>query len=59
MLVIGVLKEDYSSEWSSSSPLFEIPKKNGKIRVFTAFRKFNLLLKHKIPPISYSKGWDI
>jgi hypothetical protein len=36
---IGVLEEDYSSEWAS--PSFAIPKKNGsiKIRVFTAFRK--------------------
>jgi hypothetical protein len=30
---IGVLEEDYSSEWSSISPSFAIPKKNGTIRV--------------------------
>jgi hypothetical protein len=26
---IGVLEEDYSSEWASSFPSFAIPKKNG------------------------------
>jgi hypothetical protein len=56
---IGVLEEDYSSEWSS--PSFEIPKKNGSrtIRVVTDFRKFNLLLKHRMSPILYSKDWEI
>jgi hypothetical protein len=56
---IGVLEEDYSSEWASSSPLFAIPKKNGSssIRVVTDFRKLNLLLKHRMSPISYSKDW--
>jgi hypothetical protein len=34
---IGVLEEDYSSEWDS--PSFAIPKKNGSIRVVTDFRK--------------------
>jgi hypothetical protein len=34
---IGVLEDDYSSEWSS--PSFAIPKKNGTIRVATDFRK--------------------
>jgi hypothetical protein len=34
---IGVLEEDYSSEWAS--PSFAIPKKNGTIRVVTDFRK--------------------
>jgi hypothetical protein len=34
---IGVLEEDYSSEWTS--PSFSIPKKNGTIRVVTDFRK--------------------
>jgi hypothetical protein len=33
---IGVLEEDYSSEWSS--PSFAIHKKNGTIRVVTDFR---------------------
>jgi hypothetical protein len=27
---IGVLEEDYSSEWASVFPSFAIPKKNGK-----------------------------
>jgi hypothetical protein len=54
---IGVLEEDYSSEWASLFPSFEIPKKNGTIRVVTDFRKVNLLLKLKMTPISYSKDW--
>jgi hypothetical protein len=54
---IGVLEEVYSSEWASLFPSFEIPKKNGTIRVVTDFRKLNLLLKHKLSPISYSKNW--
>jgi hypothetical protein len=33
---IGVLEEDYSSEWAS--PSFAIPKKNGTIRVVTDFK---------------------
>jgi hypothetical protein len=37
---IGNLEEDYSSEWAS--PSFEIPKKNGRIRVVTDFRKLDL-----------------
>jgi hypothetical protein len=41
---IGVLEEDYSSEWASLFPSFAIPKKNGTIRVVTDFRKLNLLL---------------
>jgi hypothetical protein len=52
---IGVLEEYYSSEWFS--PSFAIPKKNGTIRVVTDFRKLNLLLKHRMSPISYSKDW--
>jgi hypothetical protein len=37
---IGVLEEDYSSEWASVFPSFAIPKKNGEatIRVVTDFR---------------------
>jgi hypothetical protein len=54
---IGVLEEDYPSEWSSVFPSFAIPKKNGIIRVVTDFRKLNLLLKREISPISYSKDW--
>jgi hypothetical protein len=58
---IGVLEEDYSSEWASISPSFDIPKKNGAstIRVVTDFRKLNLLLKRIISPISCSKDWDM
>jgi hypothetical protein len=29
LMDIGVLEEDYSSEWASISPSFAIPKKNG------------------------------
>jgi hypothetical protein len=54
---IGVLEEDYSSEWSSFSPSFAIPKKNGTIRVVTYLRKLILLLKRRMSPISYSKDW--
>jgi hypothetical protein len=54
---IGVLEEDYSSNWASLS--FAIPKKNGSntIRVVTDFKKLNLLLKRGMPPIYYSKDW--
>jgi hypothetical protein len=54
---IGVLEEDYSSEWASLFPSFAIPKKTGKIRVVADFRKLNLLLKRSMSPISYSKDW--
>jgi hypothetical protein len=50
---IGVLEEDYSSEWAS--PSFATTKKNGTIRVVTDLRKLNLLLKRRLSPISYSK----
>jgi hypothetical protein len=36
---IGVLEEDYSSEWASKYPSFAIPKKNRAIRVVFDFRK--------------------
>jgi hypothetical protein len=52
---IGVLEEDYSSEWASISPSFAIPKRNITIGVFDDFRKLNLLLKICISPISNSK----
>jgi hypothetical protein len=52
---IGILKEDYSSEWASIFPSFAITKKNGTIRVVTDFKKLNLLLKRIMSPISYSK----
>jgi hypothetical protein len=55
---IGVLEEDYSSEWASISPSFANPKKNGTIRVVTDFTKLNILLKHTMSPISYSKDWE-
>jgi hypothetical protein len=48
---IGVLEEDYSSEWASIYPSFAIPKKNGTIRVITDFRKLNILLKRHPFPI--------
>jgi hypothetical protein len=38
---IGILEEDYSSEFASVFPSFAIPKKNGTIRVVTDFRKLN------------------
>jgi hypothetical protein len=50
---IGVLEEDYSSEWDSMCPSFAIPKKKGTIRVVTDFRKVNLFVETS--PISYSK----
>jgi hypothetical protein len=52
---IGVLEEEYFSEWASCITSFAIPKKNGTIRVVTDFRKLNLLLKLHFSPISYSK----
>jgi hypothetical protein len=55
---IGVLEEDYSSEWASRIPSFAIPKKNGTIRLVTDFRKLNLLLKRRMSPISYCKDWE-
>jgi hypothetical protein len=36
---IGILEEDYSSEWAPVFPSFAIPKKNGKTSVVTDFRK--------------------
>jgi hypothetical protein len=32
---IGVLEDDYSSEWASSFPSFAISKKNGRISIRT------------------------
>jgi hypothetical protein len=54
---IGVLEEDYFSEWVTICPSFAIPKKNGTIRVVTDFRKINLLMKRKMSSMSYSKDW--
>jgi hypothetical protein len=52
---IGVLEEDYSSEWASMCPTFAILKKNRTIQAVTNFRKLNLFLKCRMSPISYSK----
>jgi hypothetical protein len=60
---IGVLEEEYSSEWVF--PSFAIPMKNGTIRIVTDFRNLNSLLKRRMSPIStsvsisisYSKDW--
>jgi hypothetical protein len=50
---IGVLEEDYSSEWASRVSSFAIPNKNGRtsMRVVTDLRKLNLLLKRHPFPI--------
>jgi hypothetical protein len=52
---IGVLEEDYSSEWAS--PSFEIYKKSraATIRAVTDFRKHNLLSKQRCHPFSIPK----
>jgi hypothetical protein len=46
---IGVLEEDYTSEWAS--PTFAIAKKNGTTRVVSDFRQLNSLLEHYQFPI--------
>jgi hypothetical protein len=56
---IGVLEEDYSSEWPSRIPSFAISKKKGTIRVVTNLRRLDLLLKRRMPPIYYSKDQAI
>jgi hypothetical protein len=60
LLEIGIIEQDYSTEWVSMLSEFEIPKKNGTIaeRVVTDFRKLNLLLNRLVSPISYSKDWE-
>jgi hypothetical protein len=41
---IGVLEEEYSSEWAFSFQSFPIPRKNGTIiKVETDFRKLNII----------------
>jgi hypothetical protein len=40
---IGVLEEDYNSEWAS--PSFAIPKKNGTKHLVSDFRKVNSLIQ--------------
>jgi hypothetical protein len=56
---IGVLEEDYSSEWASLLLSFASPKKNTTITVVTDYRNFNIVLKRRMSPISYSKDWEI
>jgi hypothetical protein len=56
---IGVLEEDYSSEWASVCPSFAIPKKMGTIRVVTDFRKLDLLLKQTSHPFPIPKIGDM
>jgi hypothetical protein len=50
---IGVLEEDYSSEWAPLVPTFAIPKKNGTIRVVTDFRKNRTQLIVKMYSITH------
>jgi hypothetical protein len=50
---VGVLEEDYSSEWAS--PSFAISKKNGTIRFVTDFRKLSLLLNMQCHPLPIPK----
>jgi hypothetical protein len=54
---IGVLEEDYFSEWAS--PKFAPPKKYGTIIVATDFRKNinHFIIETSNSPISYSKDW--
>jgi hypothetical protein len=46
---IGVLEEDYTSEWAS--PTSAIAKKSLTVRVVSDFRKLNSLLQHQPFPI--------
>jgi hypothetical protein len=55
---IGVLEEEYSSEWASIFSWFAIIKKNGTIRVATNFKTLKLLLRNEMSTISYSKDWE-
>jgi hypothetical protein len=55
LLEIGVLEEDYSSEWLSVFSTFAIPNKNGTIRIVTDFSKVKLLLKRRVSPILFPK----
>jgi hypothetical protein len=56
---IGILEEDYLSEWSSIHQTFAIPKKNGTIIVVTDFRNLNLLLKQRMPPFRIPEIGDM
>jgi hypothetical protein len=59
MVDIGILEEDYSSEWASTFSSFAISKKNGTIRVVTNFRKLNVLLNEECHPFSIPKIGDM
>jgi hypothetical protein len=56
---IGILEEDYSSEWASTFSSFAISKKNGTIRVVTDFRKINVLLNEEYNPFTIPKLRDM
>jgi hypothetical protein len=49
LIEIGVLEEDNDSEWAA--PTFVIPKKDGRIRFISDFRRLNAYLKRKPYPI--------
>ena len=49
LVMIGVLEEANDSEWGA--PTFIIPKKDGRIRFISDFRKLNQYLKRKPFPI--------
>jgi hypothetical protein len=59
LMDIGVLEEEYSSEWASLFPSFAIPKKDIIKRVATDFRRLNILFKHNKSTVSYSKDWGM
>jgi hypothetical protein len=52
LIDIGVLEEDFISEWAS--PSFTIPKKDVTTKLVIGLMKLNLLLKHAMSPISDS-----
>ena len=46
---LGVVEKVQQSEWGS--PTFIIPKKDGRVRFLTDFRRLNLMLKRKPYPL--------
>lgn len=48
LIDIGVLKRDPSSEWAS--PAFDIPTKDGSVRLVCDFRKLNKMLRRNYYP---------
>jgi hypothetical protein len=46
---IGVFKHSYDSEWAA--PTFVQPKKDGRVRILTDFRRLNALIKRKPFPL--------